>query len=104
MAKAGFWLKGARGKLNGASIAGAAGGGTVIRAIAKPTNPQTESQTETRSKFKLISQLGAALKSVIAIKRDGASVSRMLATHLDCAASSVSVSIRQQAIESAHKA
>lgn len=72
MAKAGFWLKGARGKLNGASIAGAAGGGTVIRAIAKPTNPQTESQTETRSKFKLISQLGAALKGVIAIKRDGA--------------------------------
>lgn len=72
MAKAGFWLKGARGKLNGASIAGTAGGGTVIRTITKPTNPKTESQTETRSKFKLVSQLAAVMKGVIAIKRDGA--------------------------------
>ena len=72
MAKAGFWLKGARGKLNGASISGTAGGGTVIRTITKPTNPKTESQTETRSKFKLISQLGSIMKNVIAIKREGA--------------------------------
>lgn len=72
MAKAGFWLKGARGKLNGASISGTAGGGTVIRTITKPTNPQTQHQTETRSKFKLVSQLGAVMKGVIAIKRDGA--------------------------------
>lgn len=72
MAKAGFWLKGARGKLNGASIAGSAGGGTVIRTITTPSNPKTESQTETRSKFKLISQLSATMKGVIAIKRDGA--------------------------------
>lgn len=72
MAKAGFWLKGARGKLNGASIAGTAGGGTIIRTITTPSNPKTESQTETRSKFKLVSQLGAVMKGVIAIKRDGA--------------------------------
>ena len=72
MAKAGFWLKGARGKLNGASIAGTAGGGTIIRTITTPSNPKTESQTETRSKFKLVSQLGATMKGVIAIKRDGA--------------------------------
>lgn len=72
MAKAGFWLKGARGKLNGASISGTAGGGTIIRTITTPTNPKTESQTETRSKFKLISQLGAVMSDVIAIKRDGA--------------------------------
>lgn len=88
MAKAGFWLKGARGKLNGASIAGAAGGGTVIRAIAKPTNPQTENQTETRSKFKLVSQLGAALKGVIAIKRDGALSGRNQFASINFAAAS----------------
>lgn len=76
MAKAGFWLKGARGKLNGASISGTAGGGTIIRTITTPTNPQTESQTETRSKFKLISQLGALMKDVIVIKRDGAQSGR----------------------------
>lgn len=71
MAKAGFWLKGARGKLNGASISGAAGGITVIRTITKPSNPQSGEQTNTRSKFKLISQLGSIMKDVINIKRDG---------------------------------
>lgn len=71
MAKAGFWLKGARGKLNGASITKGVGGITVIRNITTPSNPQTKAQTNTRAKFKLMSQLGAVLKNVIAIPRDG---------------------------------
>lgn len=72
MAKAGFWLKGARGKLNGASITKGVGGITIIRNITTPSNPQTEAQTNTRAKFKLMSQLGAVLKNVIAIPREGA--------------------------------
>lgn len=76
MAKAGFWLNGARGKLKGSIIKAAPGGGTQIAAIGTPSNPQTEAQTEQRAKFKLVSQLGAVMKPVIAIKRDGAKSGR----------------------------
>lgn len=44
MAKAGFWLRGARGKLAGASVGKGSQGGTVIREIVAPKNPQTLSQ------------------------------------------------------------
>lgn len=85
MAKAGFWLKGARGKLNGATIKGAAGGGTIISSIVTPTNPKTAAQTNTRAKFKLISQLGAVMKDVIAIKREGAVSGRNLFSKINSA-------------------
>lgn len=72
MAKAGFWLLGARGKFNGAVLKGQVGGGTQIAAVpASVANPNTESQVETRSKFKLMSQLAANMANVIAIPREG---------------------------------
>ena len=76
MAKAGFWLQGARGKLNGAVIKGAAGGGTQISAIGSPSNPNTARQVGQRAKFKLLSQLASNVASIIAIPRDGALSSR----------------------------
>lgn len=72
MAKAGFWLLGARGRFNGAVLKGQVGGGTQIAAIpASVANPNTETQVETRSKFKLMSQLAANMADVIAIPREG---------------------------------
>ena len=76
MAKAGFWLNGARGKLNGAVIKSAAGGGTQISAIGKPSNPNTAGQVAQRAKFKLLSQLASNVAQIIAIPRDGALSSR----------------------------
>lgn len=83
MAKAGFWLQGASGKLAGSALAKSAGGATVIRTITKPTNPQTVKQVNGRAKFKLISQLAAALSPVIAIPREGALSGRNLFTKLN---------------------
>lgn len=79
MAKAGFWLLGARGRFNGAVLKGQVGGGTQIAAIpASVANPNTETQVETRSKFKLMSQLAANMSNVIAIPREGTKSPRNL--------------------------
>lgn len=79
MAKAGFWLLGARGHFNGAVLKGQVGGGTQIAAIpASVANPNTEMQVETRSKFKLMSQLAANMANVIAIPREGTKSPRNL--------------------------
>lgn len=79
MAKAGFWLLGARGHFNGAVLKGQVGGGTQIAAIpASVANPNTEMQVETRSKFKLMSQLAANMADVIAIPREGTKSPRNL--------------------------
>lgn len=73
MAKAGFWLAGARGKMAGSIIKAGVGGGTQIAAApASVSNPRTSGQIKVRSKFKLLSQLAASLAPVIAIPRDGA--------------------------------
>ena len=73
MAKAGFWLAGARGKMAGSIIKAGVGGGTQIAAApASVANPRTSGQIKVRSKFKLLSQLAATLAPVIAIPRDGA--------------------------------
>lgn len=71
MAKAGFWLKGARGSLAGSVVANSPQG-TIIREKVIPSNPKTESQVSQRSKFKLMSQLASQLAQSIAIpKRKG---------------------------------
>ena len=57
MAKAGFWLQGARGKFAGSVLKGAVGGGTQVAAIPTTVaNPRTIQQTQVRSKFKLLSR------------------------------------------------
>lgn len=76
MAKVGLWLRGAQGKYAGAVLQNAAGGGTIIRENVTPSNPQTSAQVETRTGFKLMSQLASVMAPVIAIRRDGALSSR----------------------------
>lgn len=44
MAKAGFWLRGAKGKLAGASMGKGANGQTIMREIVTPRNPKTNAQ------------------------------------------------------------
>lgn len=50
MAKAGFWLRGAHGKLAGSTVYQSKSG-TVIREIKTPSNPRTEAQMKQRSQF-----------------------------------------------------
>ena len=50
MAKVGFWLRGSRGKLAGASMGRGAKGQTVIREIVTPKNPQSAAQCIQRMK------------------------------------------------------
>lgn len=84
MAKAGFWLKGARGKLGGSSLSQNPGGETIIRTINyTPRNPKTNAQVQVRSKLKLLSQLGAALADVIVIPRDGNKSARNMFTKIN---------------------
>lgn len=60
-----------RGKL-GNTVYSLSGGACIARQKAKSvSNPNTSAQVETRSKFKLLSQLAAALAPVIAIRKDG---------------------------------
>lgn len=59
------------GKL-GSQVWAVSGGVQIVRPYnSKVTNPSTEGQVETRSKFKLLSQLAAAMSGVIAIKKQG---------------------------------
>lgn len=60
-----------RGKL-GNTVYSLNGGVCIVRQKAESvSNPNTGAQVETRSKFKLLSQLSAALSPVIAIRKDG---------------------------------
>lgn len=51
MAKVGFWLRGSRGKLAGASMGKGLNGQTIIREIVTPRNPNTISQISQRMKI-----------------------------------------------------
>ena len=60
-----------RGKF-GNAVYSLSGGACIVRQKAESvSNPNTEAQVETRSKFKLLSQLAAAMSPVIAIKKQG---------------------------------
>ena len=64
MAKSGFWLRGARGKLAGASIGKGSQGGTVIREIVTPKNPKTTAQMIQRIIWTTITQAYSKLKEL----------------------------------------
>jgi len=64
MAKSGFWLRGAKGKLAGASIGKSAFGGTVIRQIVKPKNPKSEGQMIQRIILATVAQAYSRMKGV----------------------------------------
>lgn len=64
MAKAGFWLRGARGKLAGASLAKGKNG-TVMREIVAPSNPRTTAQLMQRMVFATATRTAKALREII---------------------------------------
>ena len=56
----------------GATLSRVVHGEQIVGAMpSKMTNPNTDAQQNTRSRFKLMSQLAASMKDVIAIPRDG---------------------------------
>lgn len=71
MAKVGFWLKGARGKLAGSVLANSPTG-TIIRENKVGANPKTMSQAVQRACFATASKTSAALKEVVESAFDGA--------------------------------
>lgn len=75
------------GKMNGkvGNIVTASVGGAVIGREYNPNvaNPNTGAQQQTRAKFKLCSQLAAALSPVIAIKKDGLKSARNIFTSIN---------------------
>ena len=66
MAKAGFWLKGAKGKLGGSTLQRGSTGGTVIRANAESVkNPKTVAQAFQRMVFGTVASAKSALKAIV---------------------------------------
>lgn len=64
MAKVGFWLHGARGKLAGSSLRKGADGSTVITQIVTPYNPRTYAQIYQRAIMATVMRAYSAGKSV----------------------------------------
>lgn len=64
MAKVGFYLRGARGKLAGAVFQRGADGGTVAREIVKPKNPKTSGQLAQRMIFATATAAYSGLKEI----------------------------------------
>lgn len=71
MAKVGFWLKGARGKLAGSVLANSPKG-TIIRENKVGANPKTMSQAIQRACFATASKTSVALKAIVESAFDGA--------------------------------
>ena len=76
MAKAGFWLRGSRGKLAGASMAKGANGQTIIREIVTPKNPQTQAQMIQRVIMKTIMTAYSRMKEITDHSFEGISPGR----------------------------
>lgn len=64
MAKVGFWLRGAKGKLAGASISNSPNG-TVMRTIVTPKNPRSDKQMAQRAIFATVAKAASAMKFII---------------------------------------
>ena len=74
MAKAGFWMRGARGKLAGASFGKGADGKTIQREIVTPKNPNTSPQLIQRAIMATIMRAYSAGKIVFDHSYEGISV------------------------------
>lgn len=74
MAKAGFWLRGAKGKLAGASMGRGANGQTIMREIVKPKNPRTNAQLMQRAVMATVMQAYSAGKVIFDHSFQGRSV------------------------------
>lgn len=73
MAKAGFFLRGARGKLAGSVLQKGALGGTVMRENVTPKNPKTFGQSTTRAKFSNVAKFFSPLSMVLEKSWEGKS-------------------------------
>lgn len=73
MAKAGFWLKGARGKLAGSVLQKSAVAGTVIRENVTPKNPRSQAQAVRRSTFAPAAKFYSPLSVVLEQSWEGKS-------------------------------
>ena len=74
MAKAGFWLRGAKGKLAGASMGKGANGQTIMREIVTPKNPRTNAQLMQRAIMATVMQAYSAGKAIFDHSFQGRSV------------------------------
>lgn len=74
MAKAGFWLRGAKGKLAGASMGKGANGQTIMREIVTPKNPRTNAQLMQRAIMATVMQAYSAGKIIFDHSFQGRSV------------------------------
>lgn len=74
MAKAGFWLRGSKGKLAGASMGKGANGSTIIREIVTPKNPKTDKQLWQRAIMATIMQAYSQGKEIFNHSFQGYSV------------------------------
>lgn len=88
MAKAGFWLKGATGKLAGSALQKGANGNTIMREIVKPKNPKTGQQTVQRVLMNTTIQAYSALKQICnhsfqGVETGQKSMSRFMKLNLD---------------------
>lgn len=75
MAKAGFWLKGARGKLAGSVLQKSAGVGTIIRENVTPKNPRTKGQAVQRATFAPVAKFYSAFSKALEQSWEGLSKS-----------------------------
>jgi len=64
MAKTGFWLRGAKGKLAGAALQKGANGETIIREVVTPNNPQTVAQMIQRTLMSTVGRAYSAMKEI----------------------------------------
>lgn len=74
MAKAGFWLRGSKGKLAGASMGKGADGQTIIREIVTPKNPRTPAQLYQRAIMATVMRAYGAGKEIFDHSFEGFSV------------------------------
>ncbi len=72
MAKTGFWLRGAKGKLAGASLQKGANGETIIREVVTPNNPQTVAQMIQRTLMSTVGRAYSAMKEIADHSYEGA--------------------------------
>lgn len=73
MAKAGFWLKGARGKLAGSVLQKSAVAGTIIRENVTPKNPRSQAQATRRASFAPAAKFYSPLSVVLEQSWEGKS-------------------------------
>lgn len=71
MAKVGFWLRGARGKLAG-SVLHKSPNGTIAREKVDPKNPKTFSQATQRAIFATVTRTAKILRPIVSNSFDGA--------------------------------